>query len=221
MTAPTAPLQQHAGHAFRLDSFGWPERVTLPRIDTRPLASETFNITTDASSFFQRASLYLSLSIETTRVAHTRTRAINILYISAEILTMAARGYVQSGREKEGKRYGILRWERGACAVSARIEVVEAMRLYSHVRTALAKFSRRIASISPRARYRDTCHLALSPPSQSLGLCCARTPAERFRRLARPWWTLGQVGDISTVLPPPARAHFIKRAFPKIPYGLT
>lgn len=49
-------------------------------------------------------SFFLSLSIETTRVAHTRTRAINILYISTEILTMAARGYVQSGREKEGKR---------------------------------------------------------------------------------------------------------------------
>jgi len=123
MTAPTTPLQQHAGHAFRLGSFGWSERVTLPRIDTRPLASETFNITTDASSILPTS---LSLSIETTRVAHTRTRAINILYISAEILTMAARGYVQSGREKEGKRYGILRWERGACAVSARIEVVEA-----------------------------------------------------------------------------------------------
>lgn len=96
-------------------------------------SSETFDITTDASSDLP-TSLCLSLSLSRSfdrndaRLAHTRTRAINILYISAEILTMAARGYVQSGREKEGKRYGILRWERGACAVSARVEVVEAMR---------------------------------------------------------------------------------------------
>lgn len=188
MTAPMTPLQQHAGHAFRFPArSGGPTESRCCELTLGLSVSGMFNITTDASRSPNEFSLSLSLSIETTRVSHThthtRTRAINILYISTEILTMAARGYVQSGREKEGKRDT---WYCDGNAAPARYpsELKWSKRdasLFS--RTTPAKFSRRIASISPRARYRDTCHLALSPPSQSL--CCARTSAKWLRRSAR------------------------------------